>query len=198
MEKIDVKKIVIENLQNHKDWEEYQERKDNLIYTSQKPFWEELLKKIERLEELEKENQELKKKLEAEFEDSADEICKIANERDKLLDENIELQIEIRDLKEKNEILNHNSTNVVLTDTEIMKRNLELQTENEKLKARCKAIPPLVIKNEKLIKAIEILKKKTELRIVVAQGQYLIQQGAGKIKHVSKEDGELLNEVFEE
>lgn len=182
-----------------KEWvEEQLSYTDDHWTTTDKIMLNKILKDLERLEQLEKENQELKKKLEAEFEDSADEICKIANERDKLLDENIELQIEIRDLKEKNEILNHNSTNVVLTDTEIMKRNLELQTENEKLKARCKAIPPLVIKNEKLIKAIEILKEKTKLRIVVVQGQYLIQQGAGKIKHVSKEDGELLNEVFEE
>lgn len=46
-------------------------------------------------------NLELDKKLESEFEDSADAICKALAERDKLLDENIELQQENEKLQEE-------------------------------------------------------------------------------------------------
>lgn len=88
---------------------------------------------LERLEELEKENQELKKpKFDLSLLDNAKKIEVDYNE--KLLEKIKILEKENKKLKKKNKILSHNSTNIVMTDTKVMKRNLELQTENEKLK----------------------------------------------------------------
>lgn len=60
-----------------------------------------ILKALDRLELLEKENQELRNKLNINFEDCADELCEALTQRDKLYDENLELQKENQELKEK-------------------------------------------------------------------------------------------------
>ena len=53
----------------------------------------------------EKENQELRNKLNINFEDCADELCEALTQRDKLYDENLELQKENQELKNKNAAL---------------------------------------------------------------------------------------------
>ena len=103
----------------------------------------------EKAKQLEKENQELRNKLNINFEDCADELCEALTQRDKLYDENLELQKENQELKEEIQDLKDNET--IVADYGIV-----LWNENEKSK-----------------KVIDILKnKKVDLVILLSSNDF--------------------------
>lgn len=141
-------------------------------------------------------NLELDKKLESEFEDSADEICKIANERDKLLDENIDLKFDLSALNEAKKIeINY--------DEKLLKQIETLKKENQELRDRLYKVQYLEEenskifgKNQKLEQAISILKDYLMISVMQREDEYTLEANDYGISTLIKEEYDLLNEVF--
>ena len=165
-----------------------------------------LLKSLDRLDQLEKENRELKsqrqliletnkkiareaayykqqikdfeEKLNIDFEDSADELCKALTERDKLYDEKLELQKENEELKQYKDILE------------------EYGLDLESPKIRDVLICGMMYKDYR--KAIKILKARIGAGVyhIKKSCYYMLSFGYRKVL-ITKEQYELLKDVFE-
>ena len=139
---------------------------------------QELYKQIKQLE---KENQDLRDKLNINFEDCADELCEALTQRDKLYDENLELQKENQELKEDLRLTTIERTNCENTFEELEEKYLKLK------------------------KVIDILKNKANIRLHILTNTdgskiYEIEFILGyysTIHEITQQEYELLKEVLE-
>lgn len=147
---------------------------------------------------------ELEKKLESEFEDSADAICKVATERDKLFDENIDLKFDLSALNEAKKIeINY--------DEKLLKQIETLKQENQELKDEKRYYKDKYLdlynsyqncEDLKRKKAIEILKEHYTLKPMIWCGKPTIHitynwDEFEEFEVITQQEFELLREVLE-
>lgn len=164
---------------------------------------QELYKQIKQLE---KENQELRNKLNINFEDCADELCEALTQRDKLYDENLELQKENQELKEK---ISKFEKPILYMCRDRRSRELERLRLLELVNTY--NVPILlndfetVKELEKLKKVIDILKEKANIRLHILTNTdgskiYEIEfifTYYSTIHEITQQQYELLKEVLE-
>ena len=99
--------------------------------------------------------------------DNLIKLVKENNQRNnvEIISQLLALKIKFKELEEQVSVLDNQVNNLAL-DLDIARE------ENETLKASCKAIPSLAIQNEKLVKAIEILKEKFFIDLIGADLDY--------------------------